>query len=328
MEKGMVRAFIMTSFLVLVFSSNAFSAQFKLLSAWAPNYIFNEGVLTNFEKNLTELSSGKMKFSVLGPDVVPTFEQLQPVQSGIFDMAYTYSAYHSGTTPIAMGMDATTADPTERREAGLFDFVDKEYNKLGLKLVSFTPLTPYHFVTRDPLNGTKPSLKGLKLRSIPSLQNLIMNLGGSPVTMAGGEIYTSLQRGVIDGAPWTMVGVKDFKLNEVADYLVRPEFGYVSTMILMNLKKYNALTPEQKKWMDEAGRKTELDSLEFFNKRIAEEVEYLKSVGMEVTRMHEDDAEMVEKYWNDGLWQMAKETTGEAGQQFHDLALEAGMTTK
>lgn len=326
MKKTMLRGFMITSLLVLIFTSNAISAQFKMLSAWAPNYIFNVGVITNFEKNLTSLSNGKMKISVLGPDVVPTFEQFQPVQSGIFDLAYTYSAYHSGTTPLAIGMDATTADPVKRREAGLFDFVDKEYNKLGVKLISFPPLTPYHFVTRDALKGTKPSLQGMKLRSIPSLQGLIMKLGGSPVTMAGGEIYTSLQRGVIDGAPWTQVGVKDFKLNEVANYMVTPQFGYVSTMILMNLKKYNALTPEQKKWIDEAGRKTELDSLAFFKASIAEEIADLKKKGMKVTEMHPDDAALIEKYWNDGLWEMAKATTGAAGQQFHDLALKKEMT--
>ena len=326
MKKSMFRGFIFTSLLVLFFSTSAFSAQFRLLSAWAPNYIFNVGVLTNFEKNLTEISGGKMKFSVLGPDVVPTFEQFQPVQAGIFDLAYTYSAYHSGTTPIAIGMDATTADPTLRRDAGLFDFVDKEYNKLGVKLISFPPLTPYHFVSRNALNGNKPSLQGMKLRSIPSLQSLIMKLGGSPVTMAGGEIYTSLQRGVIDGAPWTQVGVKDFKLNEVADYLVSPEFGYVSTMIFMNLRKYNSLTPEQRQWLDEAGRKTELDSLEFFNKLIEEEIAYLKDQGMKITHMHPEDAAMIEKYWNDGLWEMAKASTGATGRKFHELALETGMT--
>lgn len=324
--KNMLRGFVVAPLLFLLFSSNALCAQFKLLSAWAPNYPFTVGAVTSFEKNLAELSGGKMKISILGPDVVPTFEQLQPVQSGIFDMAYTYSAYHSGTTPIAIGMDATPADPAKRREAGLFDYVDKEYNKLGLKLVSFPPLTPYQFVTRNPLRGTKPSMQGLKLRSIPSLQNLIMNLGGSPVTMAGGEIYTSLQRGVIDGAPWTQVGAKDFKLNEVANYLVEPHFGYVSTMILMNLKKYNALPAEQKKWIDEAGRKTELDSLEYFKKQIADENAYLKAQGMKVTEMHPDDAANIEKFWNDGLWEIAKSTTGEAGKQFHDLAVKTGMT--
>ncbi|WP_305046072.1 hypothetical protein [Geoalkalibacter sp.] len=63
MKKGMLRGLILTSLLVLGFSSHAFATQFKLLSAWAPNYIFNVGVLNNFEKNLAEVSGGKMKGS-------------------------------------------------------------------------------------------------------------------------------------------------------------------------------------------------------------------------------------------------------------------------
>jgi len=311
MKKGMLSGLLVSVLLVLVFSTSALSAQFKMLSAWAPNYIFTVGAVTNFEKNLKEISDGKMNISLFGPDVVPTFEQFQPVQSGIFDMGYTYSA---------------PADPAKRRETGLYDFVDKEYNKVGVKLISFTPLTPYHFVTRAPLSGSKPSMNGLKLRSIPSLQNLILNLGGSPVTMAGGDIYTSLQRGVIDGAPWTQVGGKDFKLNEVANYMVTPEFGYVSTMIIMNLNKYNSLTPEQKQWIDEAGKKTEVDCLNFFKDLIAEETAYLKEAGMKVTKMHPEDAANIEKYWNDGLWEIAMEKTGEAGKNFRKLALEKGMT--
>ncbi|MCF6266017.1 MAG: TRAP transporter substrate-binding protein DctP [Desulfuromusa sp.] len=326
MKKNMLRGILITSLLVLVLSTNAMSAQFRMLSAWAPNFIFTVGAANSFMENLDRISAGDMKISLFGPDVVPTFEQLQPVQAGIFDLAYTYSAYHSGTTPIAIGMDATIGDPTKRREAGLFDFIDKEYNKLGLKLVSFPPLTPYQFIVRDALSGKKPSLEGLKLRSIPSLQNLIQKLGGSPVTMAGGEIYTSLQRGVIDGAPWTQVGVKDYKLNEVANYIVAPHFGYVSTMILMNLDKYNKLTEKQKAWINEAGVKTEQDSVAFFNNLIEKETAYLLDAGMKITNMHPDDAANIEKYWNDGLWKIAKSTTGATGQAFYDLCIKTGMT--
>lgn len=326
MKKSMIKGSIIAVLLVLLGVTGALAQQFKLLSAWAPNYPFTVGAVSTFEKNLKEVSGGKFTISLFGPDVVPTFEQLQPVQAGIFDMTYTYSAYHSGTTPIAIGMDATIGDPAKRRETGLFDFVDKEYNKLGLKLISFPPLTPYQFVTKNALNGTKPSMQGLKLRSIPSLQSLIIELGGSPVTMAGGEIYTSLQRGVIDGAPWTQVGMKDFKFNEVANYLVTPSFGYVSTMILMNLNKYNSLSAEQQGWLNEAGRKAELDSVAYFNNLIEKETAELKALGMKETNMHPEDAAQIEKYWNDGLWKIAKSTTGAAGQAFHDLAIKTNMT--
>lgn len=326
MKKKKYMGLLVALFMVLSFASTACAENFKMLTAWAPNFVFNEGVIPSFMENLQESSKGKIKISTFGPEVVPTFEQLQPVQTGIFDLAHTYSAYHMGSIAVGVAMDATTADPVKRRETGLFAAIDKEYNKIGIKLISFPPLTPYHFITRDSMTGAKPSLQGRKLRSLPSLQNLIQNLGGSPVTMAGGDVYTSLQKGIIDGAPWTQVGVKDFKWFEVADYMVRPSFGYVSTMILMNLDKYNALSPEKKKWLDEAGKKTEIEAQAYFSGLIKDEIAFLKTKGMKETSMHADDAKNIEKYWNDGLWTMAKATSGVAGQEIYQLAVKTGMT--
>ena len=326
MKKNRYVGLIAVVFMVLTFSSSTFAAQLRMLSAFHENFIFNVGATAKMIQNLEEISGGKMKVAFHGPDVIPTFEQFQPLQAGIFDLSFIHATYHAGTISVGVGMDATLADPTKRRESGLFDFLDKEYNKLGVKLVALPPVAPYHFITRNPLSGNKPSLAGLKMRSNPSLQNTILALGGSPVTMAGGDVYTSLQRGVIDGAAWTLVGVKDFKWQEVANYMVRPTFGSISMMIAMNLDKYNSLPPEQQRWIDEAGRKTELDSLEFFNNLIEEEIAFLQNQGMKVTNMHPEDKEQVEIYWNNGLWDMAKQSSPAAGPKFRELAIEKGMT--
>jgi len=325
MKKRMSGRLFVVLFMVLAFASNSVAAEMKLLSAFAPNFIFNVGATDNFKKNLEKNSGGKLKIRQFGPDVIPTFEQFQPLQSGVFDFNFTHATYHAGTIGVGVAMDATIADPAKRRTSGLFDLLDKEYNKLGVKLVSLPPVAPYHFITKDALNGQKPSLNGMKMRSNPSLQNTILALGGSPVTMAGGEVYTALQKGVIDGAAWTLVGVKDFKWQEVAGYMVRPSFGSISMMITMNLKKYNSLPPEQKKWIDEAGKQTELDSDAFFKKLVDDEIKFLQAKGMKVTNMNATDAKNVEKYWNEGLFKMAEQTSGPSAKAFQKMASQKGM---
>lgn len=326
MKKHTYKRLLVGLFMVLAFAANASATELKFLSAFAPNFIFNLGCTDMMVKNLTELSGGKFTVKRFGPDVVPTFEQFQPVQSGMFDLSFTHATYHAGAISTGVGMDATIADPVKRRTSGLFDLLDKEYNKLGIKLVSLPPVAPYHFITKNALAGKSPSLQGLKMRSNPSLQNTILALGGSPVTMAGGEVYTSLQKGVLDGAAWTLVGVKDFKWQEVAGFMVRPTFGSISMMITMNLDKYNALSPEERKWIDEAGKKTELDSDAFFKKLINDEFAFLKSAGMKETNMSADDAKNVEKYWNEGLWKMAQQTNAESAKRFEELVKKTGMS--
>lgn len=312
-------------FVVLVFASNSFATTLKLLSAYQPNFIFNVGITDNFKKNLVEISGGKLKIQQFGPDVVPTFEQFQPTQAGVFDINFTHPTYHAGNMGLGILMDMTKFDPVKRRESGLFEAMDKAYNKKGIKIIAFTPVSPYHYITKNPLSGTKPSFQGLKLRSNPTLQNVVLELGGSPVTMAGGEVYTSLQKGVIDGAAWTLVGVKDFKWNEVADYMVRPTFGSITMLLMMNLDKYNSLTAEERAWVDEAGKKTELDSLAFFSERIDSEIKYLEGKGMQYTQMNAADAKVVNNYFNDGLVTMAKKLVGDEALAFKQMAEQKGM---
>ncbi len=312
-------------FVFLACASSAFATNLKLLSAYQPNFIFNVGITDLFKANLVEMSDGKIKIQQFGPDVVPTFEQFQPTQAGVFDINFTHATYHAGNMGLGILMDMTKFDPTMRRESGLFETMDKAYNKVGIKLVALPPVSPYHYITKNALTGKGASFQGLKLRSNPTLQNVVMELGGSPVTLAGGEVYTSLQKGVIDGAAWTLVGVKDFKWNEVADYMVRPTFGSITMMMMMNLDKYNSLTAEEKKWIDEAGKKTELDSLAFFNGKIDSEIKYLESKGMKYTQMNADDAKNVNLYFNDGLVKMSQKLVGDDALAFKKMAEQKGM---
>ena len=314
-----------TLFVFLACASSAFATNLKLLSAYQPNFIFNVGITDVFKANLVEVSGGKFKIQQFGPDVVPTFEQFEPTQAGVFDICFTHPTYHAGNMGLGILMDITKFDPTMRREAGLFDVMDKAYNKHGIKVIALPPVSPYHYLTKKALTGNKPSFKGLKLRSNPTLQNVVLELGGSPVTMSGGEVYTSLQKGVLDGAAWTLVGVKDFKWNEVADYMVRPTFGSITMMMMMNLDKYNSLSAEERQWIDEAGKKTELDSLAFFNGKIDSEIKYLESKGMKYTQMNADDAKKVNDYFNDGVINMSQKLVGDEAMKFKKMAEQKGM---
>ncbi len=327
MKKNIFRGFIVAALFVLTFTSVGSAKELRMLSAFHENFIFTKGIATPFMQNLEEVSGGNMTVKFNGPDVIPTFEQFQPVQAGVFDLLVTHMSYHAGTIGLGVAIDATTPDPTKRRApGGVFDFLDKEYNKVGMKVIAFPPLAPYQFVLKNALKDSTPSFDGLKLRSNPSIQNTIKALGGAPVTMAGGEVYTALQKGVIDGAPWTTVGVKDFKWNEVADYLVRPTFASLSLMVAMNLDKYNALSDQEKAWLHEAAKKTEFDSIAYYKALGDTEITALKAGGMKETWLSKADAENVEKYWNDGVWAMAIDKSGKVAKDFKKLAIAQGLT--
>ena len=79
------------------------------------------------------------------------------------------------------------------------------------------------------------SLSGVKARTNTSYTPMIEKLGGAPVLLEGGEIYSSFQNGGIDTASWSRTGITDFKLQEVTSYVIESDSGHVNNWMFMNL---------------------------------------------------------------------------------------------
>jgi TRAP-type transport system periplasmic protein len=302
--------------------------ELKALSAFAPNLAFSREIIRAYLDAVQKASGGAITSRLSGPEVVPFADQFQPAAAGAFDLLFTHPAYHSGTTAIGLAMDAVAPDAAKRRNAGVFDFVDKHYNGLGLKLIAITATGTkgFQFVTRQPVKGLQ-GLAGMKVRATVSYHPMIKALGGSPVVMGAGEVYSALEKGVIDAAAWGLTGVADFKWNEVAKYLARPTFGQASLLTFMNLKAWNALTDAQRKTMNEEAQKLELASVQRFDALAAEELVELKKRGMQETPFVPADASRLEQLWAQGVWEVARGKNGQAADDLRALALQAGLTS-
>ena len=174
------------------FSSEVEAQQLNMLAGYPSNFAWYREIGPKFIEMVAEYSDGSVQINVQGPDVVPAFEQLQPVQAGAFDLLFTHAAYHSGTTAIGLSLDAIDVDPIKRREEGLIDYIDEHYQELGLKLISApsTGTKGFRFYLREPIAG-EPGLEGRRIRGTVSYQSMIEELGGAVVNMPVTDIYTA-----------------------------------------------------------------------------------------------------------------------------------------
>lgn len=311
----------------LIFTPNLASAKtLRAITGFPQTHLFTEGCLGTFLENLSEISAGKLKLNVSGPDVVPTNEQFQPLQAGVFDLLYTHAAYHLGVTAMGAAIEAVDPDPVKRRKSGIIDYVDQKYHKLGVKLVAVFPMVEYNIVLRNPIGERNPSLQGEKIRTAALVAPAVKALGGAPVNMPPGEIYTAMQKGVIDGFTLVAVGLEDYKAYEVAKYLARPMFGFISSYLFMNLNAYNRLTEEEQQWIKAAAIQSEKDSLALFRKKHQAEVQSLKEKGMQETRLQPEDARKIGKVFTDTIWAVAEKKSGRDVVKLRELAIEKGMT--
>jgi TRAP-type C4-dicarboxylate transport system substrate-binding protein len=299
---------------------------FSLLASWGPNNTTAYMPGLQFQKNLEAASSGKLTVKISGPEAVPPFEQLQPVSSGAFDMLYTHPAYHPrGLVGVA---EILPFDLAKIRSSGIWDGIDKYYQKThNMKVLAMVPVGTegYHCYLRAPLTAAG-DWTGRKLRGVANQHAVIKALGGVPVVLPMGDVYSALEKGVVDGACAPANVLLATKHFEVAKYRVEPRFGLLVSSITMNLDKWNKLTPEQQKMMMDAGAQTERDTARIGDEILAKENKTLAERGVQVIQLAKDKGDLIRKLFQTSNWEIAEKCCGDAGKELHELARKAKLS--
>ena len=109
---------------------------------------------------------------------------------------------------------------------------------------------PFHIYLNKKID--KLDFTGLKIRVTPVYKDIVEALGGTTVTTAPGEVYTALERGVVDGYGWPITGIFDLGWEKVTKYRVEPAFYSVEVGVLVNLDVWKGLNDAQKKVLSDA----------------------------------------------------------------------------
>jgi TRAP-type C4-dicarboxylate transport system substrate-binding protein len=305
----------------------ASGAEYRVLSSWDQTYPVRPKFLEVFLKNVEAASNGDMKFIISGPETVPPFEQLQPVRTGVFQLLLTHGAYHTGQTPYLLAVEALGGDLKQWREAGVREMVDRHYQKQGLKLVALgqTPeRSALQIILRQPI-GPSGDLQGRKIRGTQTFSGVISLLGASPVVLPPSEIYSALEKGVVDGAGWPVLGVLDYRWYEVAKYVVRPTFGMLTYPIFFNLDAWNKLSESQRKLFLDEGRKAEDLFFPEWTRLADEEAAKLKERGAQITYVGSDKKDGLNKSQVDTLFQIGVQFSAKDVGELRDFAKAKGL---
>jgi TRAP-type C4-dicarboxylate transport system substrate-binding protein len=303
------------------------AADYKLTIAFDRTNPATPLVGQTFAKHLETASNGRMKIQITGPETVPSFEQLQPVAAGVFDFGLTTGGYHAGTITAATVLDGVHADIDKLHATGMIDEVDKHYQRMGLKIVAVPYLSSdgFQIIVKEPVTANG-DLKGRKLRATPQYRPILTALGAAEVVMPNAETYSALEKGVVDGAAWTSIGILTAKFYEVNKYLLRPTFGPSQLLILMNLNRWKALSAEDRKVVDEAARAVEKSwATNFARLRTEEEATLIKDHGMKITRMRDDIAAKANEIMAEGTWALAAGRNARMTEELRKFARSKGL---
>lgn len=210
--------------------SNEPRRQWKMVTTWPANFPGLGTAAAQLAEMITRASAGRLNVKVFAAgELVPAFETFDAVSRGTAEMGHAAAYYWSGKAPAApwfcavpFGLNAQEMNGWLYQGGGL-----ELWRELyaGFNLVPFpagnTGVQSAGWFKREL--STVDDLRGLKMR-IPGLGGeVIARLGGVPVSLPGGEIFTALQSGAIDAAEW--VGPYNdlaFGLHRVASYCYFP----------------------------------------------------------------------------------------------------------
>ena len=224
--------------------------QLRLVSAFPENQFYVKRTVEWIEK-VNKEGKGVLQINFIGgPKAIPTFEAGNAVKTGVVDMALATGAFYTNVMPEADFLKLAQIPVAEQRRNGAFAAINELWMQKGnmVYLARMVENQPFHLYLNKKVD--KPDLTGLKVRITPVYREFFASLGANVVTMPPGEVYTALERNVVDGYGWPIGGIFDLNWNEKTKYRVDPGFYDAEVSIIMNLDAYKKLSPKQKTFLE------------------------------------------------------------------------------
>lgn len=268
--------------------------KWKLVTTWPKNFPGLGMAPENFATLVDRMSNGRLTVKVYAAgEIVPALEVFSAVSSGTAEMGHGAAYYWKGKIPAApfftsvpFGLNAQEMNGWLHHGGGLqlwrelyapFNLVPMAGGNTGIQMGGWF---------NKELNSID-DFKGLKMR-IPGLGGEVFTrAGGTAVNMPGGEIFTSLQTGVIDAAEW-VAPYNDlaFGFHNVAKYYYYPgwqEPGPTLELII-NKSAYESLPDDLAAIVEAAARTINQDMLDKYTSRNNAALVELEKSGVEIRR--------------------------------------------
>ena len=273
--------------------------KWKMVTTWPKNFPVLGTGANHLAELIGQMSGGRIEVKVYGAkELVPAFEVFDAVSRGTAEMGHGAAYYWKGkveqaqffsTVPFGMNQVEMTA---WLYHGGGMELWEETYKPFGLipAAAGNTGVQMAGWFNKE-INSVK-DLKGLKMR-IPGLGGEVLKrAGGTPVSLPGGELFTSLKSGAIDATEW--VGPYNdmaFGLHKAAKYYYYPGWHEPGTTLeaVINEKAFMALDKDLQTIVKNACKVVNQDMMTEFAAKNGEALDTLVKVHKVDLRRLPDD---------------------------------------
>lgn len=280
----------------------------------------------DFVEDVNANGAGVLKIDLRGGvEAVPRNEQLSATSLGIVDLYMGPAGYYHGQIPELAVIDAASVSADKLRKAGFHDALDAvTREKMGVSLLGLMGTGyAFQFYTIDKPSISESGdidLSGMRIRGGPSYDAMYTALGLIRVDVPAGDIYTALERKVVDGVGFTTIGVSSAGWQDFLRYRIFPTWRQGNTIIAMNAAARDRLTDAQEAYLMEMVAKHEMLAFEMANQLEAADTEALVKAGVVDIHLEGAGAARITAAFQETFWDsLAKSTSDDFVARFRPI---------
>lgn len=293
----MTMRLLTTSLLGLSLATAAGAVQAEEVTLNAVSFTPKTAVVSHgfeeFIEAINEKFDGELQINWRGgPEVMPPFRLADAVRNGSIDMALTSPSYYSGLVPSATASNLSFKSYDEIAQTGYLDLMTEVHAERGLHYLGEIPASPVKFFLffKDEVGGLD-DIAGKRIRVFPTILPFVESLGAEPLVLPMGEIYTAMERGVIDGFAQSNLGWVD-QFEDVVNYYVTPPYYRAGFNVLVNPDVWSELPEDLQNRVQRYLREElapEIDAS--WDEIIADGYQQMDEAGFQEVKLTGDDAD-------------------------------------
>lgn len=294
--------------------------ELRMVSFLSQDHRFTRDVIPLYKEMIEEGTDGRVEIQWLGgSETIPPRDQFDAVSNGMVDMVFNAGSFYNNVMPVVDSMLLSPYSPLEERENGYYDFMVEQFLSHNVRYLGRWVMdTPFYLWTNKEVENIS-DLDGATFRSNPIYHEIFKELGIEPLNIAPGDVYTSLERGMVDGFGFPLFGPRESGWTEVTKYIIDAPFLAQNTTILMSERTYSSMPEDLARQVEEITREFELAASEYWEKSSDEEVVNLESHGVEFISIDAGEKESFQEIVREVKW---SELEGRVSDEIYSNLLE------
>ena len=235
-------------------------------------------------------SNGKMKIQIYPSEQLGTERQcLELLQIGSLDMTKVSTGSLENFSPNIKVFGLPFLFRDRQHSYSVLDGpIGRDLlsgtEKYWLKGLAYYDAGARSFYTKEKKINSPEDLDGLKIRVMESKTafDMVKALGGSPTPISFGELYTSLQQGVVDGAENNPPSFYLSRHYEVCKYYTLDEHTILPDVLLMSTHIWDSFSDKERGWLSQAVKESITEQRKLWTKSEKQSLDAVKEAGVEI----------------------------------------------